>query len=330
MAILFETEQNPIPDGTNAEFVLTPDGRKLRTAWWHPAASAKRGTVLVLHGRAECIEKYFETVTELRRRGYSVVTFDWRGQGGSSRSLRDPRKGHVDDFSEYLVDLETVMREVALARCHPPYNILAHSTGAAIALLYAARARTQVERMVLTAPLLALSGGRTHFLRVVTGILNYLGLGEMYAGPFRGNLVQLRPFEGNRVTSDKRRYERVRELIEAHPELGLSGPTLAWVHSALRAAEFLALPEFAERVPLPVLIAMAGQESIVSNRAIEEFTMRIKTVGNVRIAGAMHEILQEDDRYREIFWAAFDAFIGEPDEAWRAVFTSPGAPPPQA
>jgi lysophospholipase len=27
------------------------------------------------------------------------------------------------------------------------------------------------------------------------------------------------------------------------------------------------------------------------------------------IAGAKHEMLQEDDRYREELWAAFDAFM---------------------
>ena len=53
----------------------------------------------LFQGRAEFIEKYFETVRELRARGFAVATIDWRGQGGSERALADPRKGHVGDFS---------------------------------------------------------------------------------------------------------------------------------------------------------------------------------------------------------------------------------------
>ena len=54
---------------------------------------ANAGTVCVFGGRGEFIEKYFETVNELRNRGFAVATMDWRGQGHSSRQLPDPRKG---------------------------------------------------------------------------------------------------------------------------------------------------------------------------------------------------------------------------------------------
>jgi len=52
-----------------------------------------KGTVCVFGGRGEFIEKYFETIGELRRRGFAVATMDWRGQGRSSRQLPDARKG---------------------------------------------------------------------------------------------------------------------------------------------------------------------------------------------------------------------------------------------
>ncbi|WP_026380350.1 alpha/beta hydrolase [Afifella pfennigii] len=318
MRDLVAIPHNPVPPGARTAMIATPDGKELRAAWWGPDAPARQGTVVLLQGRAEFIEKYFETVQDLRRRGFGVVAFDWRGQGGSTRSLRDARKGHVDDFSEYLVDLSTIMDELALARCAPPFHILAHSTGAAVALLYAARARTQVERMVLTAPLLGLAFGHTATLSRLTGLINYLGLGEVYAGPDRGRLVQLAPFENNPVTSDRRRYERNQAVIDNSPSLGLSGPTFAWLHSALRAAEYIAAPGFAERVPLPVLIAFAGRESVVSNAAIEAFALRTKTVASVRIVGAKHELLQEASRFRDDFWAAFDAFIGDTAQRWSA------------
>ena len=58
----------------------TPDGVALRFARWAPPPGRK-GTVCLFPGRAEFIEKYFETVRDLRARGFAVATIDWRGQG---------------------------------------------------------------------------------------------------------------------------------------------------------------------------------------------------------------------------------------------------------
>ena len=105
---LLATPDNPIPPGATLLSVRTADGLSLRVATWAPTARVVHGTVCLVQGRAEFIEKYFETVAELRGRGFHVVAFDWRGQGGSDRTVEDPHKGHVDDFAEYRLDLAAV------------------------------------------------------------------------------------------------------------------------------------------------------------------------------------------------------------------------------
>ena len=42
---------------------------------------------------------------------------------------------------------------------------------------------------------------------------------------------------------------------------------------------------------------------------IEEFAYHLRAGSHLVIAGSKHEILQEQDRYRAQFWAAFDAFV---------------------
>ena len=76
-------------------------GSKLRFARWEATRGPRRGTVCLFGGRGEFIEKYFEVVADLRRRGFAVATMDWRGQGGSARPLSNPRKGHVRNFDQY-------------------------------------------------------------------------------------------------------------------------------------------------------------------------------------------------------------------------------------
>ena len=119
---------NPVPDHVVTGAIKTPDGVSLRFARFDPPPGRK-GTVVLLQGRAEYIEKYFETVRELRARGFAVATIDWRGQGGSERALSNPFKGHVGDFSEYERDVEVLMNEVVLPDCPPPIFAIGHSMG---------------------------------------------------------------------------------------------------------------------------------------------------------------------------------------------------------
>ena len=74
--------------------------------------------------------------------------------------------------------------------------------------------------------------------------------------------------------------------------------------------------DFAPEVSLPLLIVAAGADRVVSSPAAEELCSRMRAAGYVEIPGARHELMMEADRFREQFWAAFDAFIpGSSDTA---------------
>jgi len=309
VAGLVEIPSNPIPRGAVCDTVRTEDGVELRYARWPASRSPVRGTVIILHGRTEFIEKYFEIIANLRRRGFAVAAFDARGQGGSARLLADRRKGHVRDFADYVNDFDTLMQEVILPDCPPPYHVLAHSMGGMVALLSAERVRTQVERMVITAPMIALARLSSRRLAQATGFPMYFGLGESFMPGHGATVLQTRPFAGNLLTSDPKRYGRALALVEAEPSLGIGGATIGWVNSAMRASCRMADPDFAGKVPMPVLLVLAGSDTIVSNRAAESFSRRLKTTAHLQIPGARHEILMERDEFRDQFWAAFDAFM---------------------
>ena len=153
---------NPVPEDVVSGTIKTPDGAELRFARWAPPAGRK-GTVCVFTGRSEQIEKYFETVRDLRDRGFAVAMIDWRGQGHSSRRLRDPRKGYVRDFSDFEIDVETFVQQVVLPDCPPPYFALAHSMGGAVMLRVAHAGKRWFDRMVLSAPMIDLPG-RAHLV----------------------------------------------------------------------------------------------------------------------------------------------------------------------
>src|SRR5207244_10368580 len=156
---LVSTPANPVPDAAVTGTIKTPDGVSLRFARWEPPPGRK-GTVCLFQGRSEFIEKYFETVRDLRARGFAVATLDWRGQGLSDRALHNPRKGYVRNFSQYQIDLETFINEVVLPDCPPPLFALGQSMGATILLRAAYAGHRWFDRTVLLAPMLELQGMR--------------------------------------------------------------------------------------------------------------------------------------------------------------------------
>ncbi|MBI3433574.1 MAG: alpha/beta hydrolase, partial [Proteobacteria bacterium] len=164
---LVSVPANPVPENVVTGMLKTPDGVSLRFARWAPPPGRK-GTVCLFQGRTEFIEKYFETIRELRARGFAVTALDWRGQGLSDRALADPRKGHVEDFAQYDIDLEAFMTEVVLPDCPPPLFAIGHSTGAAILLRAAFRGQRWFDRIVLSTPMIELPGLRSGKLAKLT------------------------------------------------------------------------------------------------------------------------------------------------------------------
>jgi lysophospholipase len=306
---LFSIPANPVPEGAVSGTLKTRDGAALRYARWTPPPGRK-GTVCLFQGRAEFIEKYFETVRDLRARGFAVAAIDWRGQGGSSRALRNPRRGYVRSFNQYQIDLETFIHEVVLPDCPPPFFALAHSMGATVLLRAAHAGHRWFDRMVLLAPLIALPGlRRSAMSRWSVRGLRLMGLGGLYVPGGDATVMLQRPFIGNLLTSDPVRYARNIAVIEAEPSLAIGWPTVAWTDAAFRVMGEMAEPGYPGRIRQPILIIAAGQDAIVSTPAIEEFSVRLRAGAHLIVPGARHELLMEQNRFRGQVLAAFDAFV---------------------
>jgi lysophospholipase len=300
---------NPVPDDVVAGAIKTSDGVNLRFARWAPPPGRK-GTVVVLQGRAEFIEKYFETVRDLRARGFAVTTFDWRGQGLSDRALFDRYKGYVRSFSNYITDLEAVMEQVVLPDCPPPIFALAHSMGAAVAIRACHDGSRWFERTVLSAPMIALPTGRlTRVAGPLARLMRFIGRGGAYVPTGDAAVTGTERFVGNVLTSDPVRYARNAAILEQEPALGLGAPTVAWADAALRQMNMFAEPSYAAGIRQPILMVAAGRDEVVSTPAIETFGQNLLAGRHLILAGSKHEILQEQDHYRLQFWAAFDAFV---------------------
>ena len=305
---LYPNSTNKAPDGITCLQVLSGGNIKLRAAYAIPRRP--KGTVLILGGRAEFIERYFETMRDLLAMGYAVANFDWRGQGGSERLLADPLRGHIDSFASYDADIDAIYSRVLVAQCPKPFYGLAHSTGGHM-LLRALRGKKWLDRAALTAPLMGFHFGfwPESIARTLASLATKSGLSGAYLPGYSNLPFKRDDFARNPLTSDPKRFERDMLTLDDHPELGIGGPTYGWLRAALNSIDELQRwPE--DRGPsCPTLIALAGLDKVVNNVGTKAFLARAPGFSSLTIADSKHEILNEKDEIRQRFLAAFQAFI---------------------
>lgn len=327
-APLLATASAPVPAGGRAEWFHGTGGVRLRAALF-PAKGTPIGSVVLSSGRTEAIEKYFETVEDLRSRGLTVLVQEWRGQGLSHRELKDRLAGHANGYQAFLSDYHTLLAHFG-PRLPKPWYAIGHSMGGCLTLLALAHGEAkQFEACLLSAPMLGIqTGGVPPLLARLTSSFKVLtGQGGSYARP----AGPPESFETNRLTHDRARWTRNVEQVRQHPDLALGNPTWGWINFALRATAYLAQPANLKSVTIPVVICSAEEDKLVDNAAQKAVARHLPKGEFINVPGAYHEILMETDTMRNIFLRALDAILGRPAPAPAKPAAAPApAPAPKA
>lgn len=301
----FFAEVAEAPEGARPFWVHTEDGKRIRTVHWE---SGCRGTAFLFAGRSEYVEKYGRLAARLVERGFSVVGFDWRGQGLSTRSSPDPTIGHVEDFAHYQHDWRAV-RSAALAAALPqPFVMVAHSMGGCIGL------RTLIEGDDFSAALMSAPMWNLHLKAATRQLTTSLGQlarlvgfgGRRLPGALRQPSALALSYEGNVLTSCPQTFAWWGAQLRAHPELGLAGPSVQWTYAAIvEMARLYAAP-----LPrIPVLTFLGTGEEVVSGEAIRLQVRKMPAGELVTLEGARHEIWMERPDLLAQVWSAADDFL---------------------
>jgi len=285
-----------VPPGGTAVWVQTSDNVKIRVAVWRPDGTA-RGTVLVFPGRTEYIEKYGGAARELANRGFATLVIDWRGQGLADRLLDNPRLGHVNVFSDYQKDIAAALRVARDMDLPRPFHMIGHSMGGGIGLR-AVMEGLPVQSCAFTGPMFGI---------YMSPVMKPIGWALSHVAPIMGmgtrlppntrlaSYVLTQPFDGNALTTDPDMYKLMQDQIQAHPELGIGGPTLVWLRESLtecRALERRASPD------LPCVTFLGSDEQIIDCEAIRRRMDRWPRGALDVVDSARHEVLMETPEVR--------------------------------
>ncbi|PSW19353.1 lysophospholipase [Photobacterium sanctipauli] len=262
--------------------------------------------ILLVNGRVESYWKYQELIHDLAQQGYDVYAIDHRGQGVSGRLADDSELGHVEEFDDYVTDLETFFRTVITPKGYRQHFMLAHSMGGTIGSLFLARNPGAIDSAVLSAPMHGIN--IKNWMRPIASplarVVEQLQRQPDYAP---GQVPYYpKPFVDNPLCQSEVRYHWFRDLYEKMPELKIGGPSARWVWQGIAAAkQSIAL---ATQITSPVLLLQASDDTIIDNQAHYRFCQAMQDADKPCelkvIHGARHELLFESDKYRQPVLAA--------------------------
>jgi len=281
----------------------------LRCGYWKSFRHQKKGSVCLLGGRTEFMEKYFDTIEQLNRRGLDVFSFDWRGQGLSTRLLQNRRKGHVKSYHDYVNDLSVFIENIFTQKAARPYILMGHSMGGHIIIRYLHEHGNIFDGAILLSPMIDI---RTFpvpkkVLQTFTRILVRAGYDKVYiAGNDR---VMDNKFKGNFLTSDIIRFEKTRKFILDNPKIAVGGVTFGWLKASFDSLDLLNQPGYVENIITPIWILSAEKDRVVCNMAQRRLCSRLPNCRLIKVGDSRHEIVQETDPVQKKFWNIFEQFL---------------------
>ncbi|MDP9196129.1 MAG: alpha/beta hydrolase [Pseudomonadota bacterium] len=289
----------------------TPDGKRIRCGRWEPVQFPSF-TVVILPGRGEFIEKYDELAGEINKRKGRVLAIEWRGQGKSSRLTKNPQRGHVRSYDDHVADMKLFMNSMVRFASEGKVFWFPQSMGALIALLYLAENPVNLEGIIFTSPMadLVTEPFPRRTARALASFGCNTGFAETYAfgqGDFDPAKI---PFENNPLTSDKGRFDRMRQWLDQEQALRCGGPTFGWMDATFRALEKLGKTDMAALSGCDKLILSAPDDRIVPFRSQQALSTRLSKTSLKTYEGARHELWMETDTIRKAVWKDVDDFMG--------------------
>jgi alpha-beta hydrolase superfamily lysophospholipase len=269
----------PFPEAVAHRLIPAADGISLHLAGGGPGAPG-RPALFVVPGYSDHLGRYAETFTRFLDAGHAVWGMDPRGHG-----LSGGPRGYVRRFGVYVDDLATALAAAAGEVQDRPWVLLAHSTGALVALtaLLERPPRPPFEGVsgaIFTSPLLRIG-------RPVTWLQRFLA----WAGSALVPRLSLPAAPREAHTHDPEMARRWRE-----DPLMFRIANARWYTEA-RAAMARVRPRAAE-LTLPVLALQAGADRVVDPAAARDFFAHCPDARYVEYPGMYHEILLETDRAR--------------------------------
>ncbi len=281
---------------------------------------AAKASVIYVPGYTATLDMYGEHFDMLARRGYHVLGFDLRGQGGSQRYRdKQPEKLWVDDFSVYAQDVADWLNSLNLPQDRP-LILSGSSFGGHVVTRAAGDHQMPINGLYLLAPAFRPLAGEYSFDEALklTKISRRLGKAKHYVfGNKDWEPEGLDYTQGSDCSSNPARLYLRDAVFTRKPELRVGGATNQWGAEFFESSEYINRPEFYAKINVPVTIISADTDVYVDTQVNSEACRDyVNECREVVIPNTGHCLPQESD-------AVVEQLMDEYDRMFELITSSP-------
>lgn len=256
----------------------------------HYRADDEKARMVIVHGLGEHSGRYLELADHLADLGISLWILDLRGHGRSGG-----KRGHADSFDDYTRDVGDVLDQARRNLADKvPLFLLGHSMGGLVSILTALNYQDALDGLVLSSP--------------AVGVTAHLPIYKKLA---LHCLARLAPRLGIHNELDPHHVSRDPETVKRY----MSDPLVHDRVSTSWFVQFMAAMEQvfnrAAELRLPTLIQAAGDDRLVSTKAVEQFFEKLVMPDRqlTVFQDLFHEIYNETASDRQAVIAALTAWL---------------------
>ena len=257
------------------DFWTAADGARLALRR-ERARGTRRAAIILVHGFGDHAGRYGHVAQWLADRGLAVYALDQRGQGRTP----GPR-GHVARFAQFLSDV-AALRKLVQAEAPGPQLLLGHSFGGLVVLRYLETAPHGMAGAILSSPFV--------------GVAMHVPRWKTVLGRALADLLPSFPVKIGVRYRDLCRDAEVGDAMKADPLCHDVMSPRAYRETMEAQA---ALPGEQDRISVPLLFVLAGDDRIVSTPAALGFASALRGDVTVKVyEGFFHDVLNEQERGR--------------------------------
>ncbi len=248
--------------------------RQIPFSSWIPAKTNTQ--LLMVHGFSEHMRYYNSAAEELCKQNIAVHMMDLPGHG-----MAEGIRGHIDDFQEYVDNLDLLFEENPNFLKTKPTFLLGHSLGALIAAHYCLQGGHSIKGLVLTSPLTGFPLPSSIYVKLLAFYFARNGGNQPYPKPASVKNLSRSPRMWDTYYRDP---FRVRVIT---PNL-----YLAMAHQCQQ------LQKKASSLSIPLLMFLSKKDSVVSVDQAHRFFEQVGSVDKTMVvfSQAMHELFQEQEK----------------------------------
>lgn len=262
------------PEPSVSTTLDSADGLSLFCRAWYPA-DPPQGGIAIVHGLGEHSGRYHHLAAYFHSRGYALFTFDLRGHGRSAG-----KRGHVEQFDDYLADLQRLIDYAHDQTPEIPLFLLGHSLGGLIALNYAIQHGDQISAVIAAGPTLRLRIKTPAWKAALSNLTSTFNPGRSMSSGFPLRFLS--------------RNKSVLKAYRTDP-LVHNKVTARWLTEFAAAAAWTI--DEAHAMAVPTLILQGGSDRIVDPAGAREFFDRIGLEDKyyIEYEALYHELFNEPE-----------------------------------